>query len=322
MKVVIHGYTTMPCCGVLVKHFVAFKLQFVPGVNHLAFAYPHDECLCNEECIYIRYSCLRKLHFDIVKRFNLCNNAVQFPSKSLILTKNVLNKRMKQLETYMNYILSLHEDFLLQVYIRNWFMEYINTSSYKDMVNNVTDNKKTHNNSNNSTDSNSDNDINDTNDDSERKVVELLKVLRVFPMNVSEYLSAFGESASLLSKEGIYLLFFGSECEKGLLYYIGQDEHNLYGAISCLLFISKLIACEYSVNYDLFRKILRLGSVSKIKLMHLEKLITMNSNEINKACFSLIRCLCEEEGCFNEEFWFTHNNTLHYEQYTKWLGSN
>ena len=322
MKVVIHGYTTMPCCGVLVKHFVAFKLQFVPGVNHLAFAYPHDECLCNEECIYIRYSCLRKLHFDIVKRFNLCNNAVQFPSKSLILTKNVLNKRMKQLETYMNYILSLHEDFLLQVYIRNWFMEYINTSSYKDMVNNVTDNKITHNNSNNSTDSNSDNDINVTNDDSEKKVVELLKVLRVFPMNVSEYLRAFGESASLLSKEGIYLLFFGSECEKGLLYYIGQYEHNLYGAISCLLFISKLIACEYSVNYDLFRKILRLGSVSKIKLMHLEKLITMNSNEINKACFSLIRCLCEEEGCFNEEFWFTHNNTLHYEQYTKWLRSN
>ena len=323
MKVVIHGYTTIPSNGVLVKHFVAFKLQFIPGVNHLAFAYPHDECLCNEDCIYIRYSSLRKLHFDIIKRFDLSNNAVQFPSKSLILTKNVLNKRMKQLEMYMNYILSLHENFLLQTYIRNWFVEYINTSLYTNMVNNVTDSKKTHSNNNNNIDSNNDNDINDTNsDDSEKKVVELLKLLRVFSMNVSEYLSAFGESASLLSKEGIYILFFGSECEKGLVYYIGQYEHNLYGAISCLLFISKLIDCEYNMNYDLFRKILRLGSVSKIELMHLEKLIGMNSNEINKACFSLIRCLCEEEGSFNEEFWFTHNNTLHYEQYTKWLRSN
>ena len=308
MKVLIRGYRSVPCNAVLVKHFIAFKLQFVPCETHLAFTYPQDECLCNENGIYIRYSRLRKLHFNIVKRFNLCNSAVQFPSKSLILTKSVLNKRMKQLEMYMNYVLSLHYDSLLQVYIRNWFVEYINTSTYKSKVNNAIDINKPHNNS--------------INNDSEKKVVELLKALHTFPMNVSEYLCSFEESVSLLSKENIYLLFFGSEWEKGLLYYIGQYERNLYGAISCLLFIFKLIDCEYNVNYELFRKIFRLGSVSKIELMNLEKLIAMNNNEVSKSCFGLIRCLCEEEGCFNEDFWFMHNNALHYEQYNKWLRSD
>jgi hypothetical protein len=189
------------------------------------------------------------------------------------------------------------------------------------MVNNVVDIKKTH--SNNDCTNNKESNSNDTNDDYGKKMAtELLKMLNMFPMNVSEYLCAFGENVSLLSKEGIYLLFFGSEYEKGLVYYIGEYEHNLYGAVSCLLFLSKLIDCEYNVNYDLFRKILRLGSASRINLMHLEKLIAMNNNEINKACFSLIRCLCEEEGCFNEDFWFLRNNTTHYEQYTHWLRSN
>ena len=311
MKVVVRGYTSMPRNAALFKHFVAFKLHFVPCANHLALAYPQDEDLCGENCIYIRYSCLRKLHLTIVKRFQQCNHVMQFPPKSPILTKSVLSKRMKQLETYMNYVFSLNDDLPLQMYIRNWFVEYMNTSTYKNMVRSVIGEKKAH--------SNSDSDK--TGDDSERKVIALLKAFNVFPMNLSEYLCAFEDSVSMLSKEGIYLLFFGNEQLKGLVNYIGQYERNCYGAVSCLLMVSKLIDCEYNVNYDLFRRILRLGSVSKIDTMHLEKLIAVNDSEVRKACFGLIRCLCEEEGSYSEEFWFT-NDALHYEQYARWLRSN
>ena len=113
-------------------------------------------------------------------------------------------------------------------------------------------------------------------------IEEFLKNLELKPINKSSIVKMFDnflkrkkEYPSFKTEE-IYKLFFGETDPntkefiiRGLLAHIGSIEENEYGAEECLLFLLKLLNCEYNPDYEKYISILKTINKEDLELMNL-----------------------------------------------------
>jgi hypothetical protein len=138
-------------------------------------------------------------------------------------------------------------------------------------------------------------------------IEEFLKNLELKPLNKSSIIRIF--DSFLKSKkeypsfktEEIYKLFFGETDPdtkefiiRGLLAHIGSIEENEYGAEECLLFLLKLLNCEYNPDYEKYTSILKTVKKEDFEQMNLISHIKGEKTMIKSSVIKLIEIIYTE----------------------------
>lgn len=287
-----------------IKSYKKIKNQYFPFSSYCIFDVSFckdstddqlEEQLLSIKSIQLRYSELLSLHELISKKINC---ALQFPKKIFFKTDSQIKKRMIDLQNYLNSLFLIKDEHVHNTII-NFFL------------------KKSEDNSRNTQSSYIPITI------TKSPISDFLTLLANEPKNFSSTLKNFEFQHEPFSPdndyetEEIYELFFGNNECKGLISYIGSSSINFISACSALNFISRSIDCEYNPNYNQYKKVFQIISLSKVLSMHLASFILANNDIILSKCFTIIKCLTENEEMKVCEI--LENNTELIEKYQIWL---
>ncbi len=241
--------------------------------------------------IHLRYSEFLSLHESISK----INSSLEFPKKIFFKTESQIKKRMLALQNYLNSLFLLKDEEIQKI-LYNFFLNKTK-SSFQNTFIPITSIKN--------------------------PISDLLSSLAKEPHNFSSILKQFEEQYEPFSPESdfeteeIYELFFGNNEYKGLISYINTPSINFISACSALSFISRSIDCEYNPNYHQYKKVFQVISLNKVLSMHITSFIIANNEIVLSKCFTIIKCLTENEEMKVNEI-LEYNNEL-IEKYQKWL---
>ena len=258
----------------------------------------------------IRYSELFDFHSDLLKLYKK-NYLPHFPEKIFFFQENYVLKRAKDLENYINKILSMNNDKIKREmkFLLNSHINLKNASLSESSINT------------------SFSTICSLSDNNENRIDNFLKNLSIAKNDFSIVIDDFVKennifkATNIFNKEEIYKLFFGETNKlNGLLYYFNTYVNiNLFSTISCLFFVSKLIDCECNNDFKIYRKVFKLITSHTLKNLNLEKFLELNNSNIIDRVFVIIRCICENNNyqfndCFNGNLY-----KKYYNQYVEWL---
>ena len=258
----------------------------------------------------IRYSELLEFHLYL-KKNNIKNNLPDFPEKIFFFQENDIIKRANDLENYMNKLLLINNDKIKREFklFLNSHVKLKNCSFYESSMNTSIST------------------LCSLSDNNENIIDTFLKNLSLAHNDFSDTIDEFiketniFKSINIFNKEDIYKLFFGETNKiNGLIYYISSLFHkNLFGSISCLFFISKLIDCECNNDFKIYRKVFQLITKHNVRNLNLENFLQLNNSNIFDRVFVIIRCICENNNIKFNECFKENNYTKYYNQYIEWL---
>jgi len=253
----------------------------------------------------IRYSNLEKFHENLLKKFPNLYFLI-FPEKFYFFNQKNINKRIIDLENYLNNLLSLNE-----INVENFLKEFLEKYSKNEDFNNTPSNVNNISNSNTSTSLNKEiinnflNDLKNSKGDYNKTIQDFENKLKIINFN----------------KEEIYKLFFGDIGKKnGLLDFMGKNlKENQYSNFSILQFISNLIDCEYNENYEIYKNVLQLISINKIIELNFDYFLQLDYLNITDKIFIIIRNICDNNKIEFKDCFKGNNYKKYYEMYQKWL---
>lgn len=262
----------------------------------------------NQKIIYnIRYSELEKFHENLLKKYpNL--NKINFPEKFYFFNQKNINKRINDLEMYLNKLLHLN-DKNVENLLKNFLLKNTKNEVFIKTINSF----------NSISTSNS---LSSLNDDI---IEQFLNDLAYYKDNLTKIITEFENNLNKINfnfnKDEIYKLFFGNLGKNnGLIDFMGKNvKENPYSNFSVLFLVSNLIDCEFNENYEIFRNVLQLICVNKVKEMNFDSFLQFNYNNITDKIFVIIRCLLENNKIEFKDCFKGNKYKKYYEMYKKWL---
>ena len=216
----------------------------------------------NQKIIYnIRYSELEKYHENLLKKYpNL--NKINFPEKFYFFNQKNINKRINDLEMYLNKLLYLN-DKNVENLLKNFLLKNTKNEVFIKTINSF----------NSISTSNS---LSSLNDDI---IEQFLNDLAYYKDNLTKIITEFENNLNKINfnfnKDEIYKLFFGNLGKNnGLIDFMGKNvKENPYSNFSVLFLVSNLIDCEFNENYEIYRNVLQLICVNKVKEMNFDSFL-------------------------------------------------
>ena len=255
----------------------------------------------------IRYSELEKFHENLLKKYPYLNK-INFPEKLYFFNQKNINKRINDLEIYLNKLLSLN-DKNVEIFLQNFFKKNTKNEDFMNTLNSF----------NSVSTSNSLSSLN------EEIIENFLNDLSYSKDNLTKIIKEFENNLNKINfnfnKNEISLLFFGNLGKNnGLIDFMGKNvKENPYSNFSVLFLVSNLIDCEFNENYEIYRNVLQLICVNKVKEMNFDSFLQFNYNNITDKIFVIIRCLCENKKIEFKDCFRGNKYKLYYEMYKKWL---
>ena len=255
----------------------------------------------------IRYSELEKFHENLLKKYPYLNK-INFPEKLYFFNQKNINKRINDLEIYLNKLLSLN-DKNVEIFLQNFFIKNIKNEDFMNTLNSF----------NSVSTSNSLSSLN------EEIIENFLNDLSYSKDNLTKIIKEFENNLNKINfnfnKNEISLLFFGNLGKNnGLIDFMGKNvKENPYSNFSVLFLISNLIDCEFNENYEIYRSVFQLICINKVKEMNFDSFLQFNYNNITDKIFVIIRCLCENKKIEFKDCFRGNKYKLYYEMYKKWL---
>ena len=255
----------------------------------------------------IRYSELEKFHENLLKKYPYLNK-INFPEKLYFFNQKNINKRINDLEIYLNKLLSLN-DKNVEIFLQNFFVKNTKNEDFMNTLNSF----------NSVSTSNSLSSLN------EEIIENFLNDLSYSKDNLTKIIKEFENNLNKINfnfnKNEISLLFFGNLGKNnGLIDFLGKNvKENPYSNFSVLYLVSNLIDCEFNENYEIYRNVLQLISVNKVKEMNFDSFLQFNYNNITDKIFVIIRCLCENNKIEFKDCFRGNKYKKYYEMYKKWL---
>ena len=255
----------------------------------------------------IRYSELEKFHENLLKKYPNLNN-INFPEKLYFFNQKNINKRKNDLEIYLNKLLSLN-DKNIEIFLQNFFIKNTKNEDFMNTLNSF-NSVSTSNSLSSLNEEIIDNFLNDLSYSKDN----LTKIIKEFENNLNKINFNF-------NKNEIYKLFFGILGKNnGLIDFMGKNvKENPYSNFSVLFLVSNLIDCEFNENYEIFRNVLQLICVNKVKEMNFDSFLQFNYNNITDKIFVIIRCLLENNKIEFKDCFKGNKYKKYYEMYKKWL---
>jgi len=255
----------------------------------------------------IRYSELEKFHENLLKKYPYLNK-INFPEKLYFFNQKNINKRINDLEIYLNKLLSLN-DKNVEIFLQNFFKKNTKNEDFMNTLNSF----------NSVSTSNSLSSLN------EEIIENFLNDLSYSKDNLTKIIKEFENNLNKINfnfnKNEISLLFFGNLGKNnGLIDFMGKNvKENPYSNFSVLFLISNLIDCEFNENYEIYRSVFQLICINKVKEMNFDSFLQFNYNNITDKIFVIIRCLCENKKIEFKDCFRGNKYKLYYEMYKKWL---
>jgi hypothetical protein len=255
----------------------------------------------------IRYSELEKFHENLLKKYPYLNK-INFPEKLYFFNQKNINKRINDLEIYLNKLLSLN-DKNVEIFLQNFFVKNTKNEDFMNTLNSF----------NSVSTSNSLSSLN------EEIIENFLNDLSYSKDNLTKIIKEFENNLNKINfnfnKNEISLLFFGNLGKNnGLIDFMGKNvKENPYSNFSVLFLISNLIDCEFNENYEIYRSVFQLICINKVKEMNFDSFLQFNYNNITDKIFVIIRCLCENKKIEFKDCFRGNKYKLYYEMYKKWL---
>ena len=262
----------------------------------------------NQKIIYnIRYSELEKFHENLLKKYPYLNKII-FPEKLYFFNQKNINKRINDLEMYLNKLLHLN-DKNVENLLKNFLLKNTKNEVFIKTINSF----------NSISTSNS---LSSLNDDI---IEQFLNDLAYYKNNLTKIITEFENNLNKINfnfnKDEIYKLFFGNLGKNnGLIDFMGKNvKENPYSNFSVLFLVSNLIDCEFNENYEIYRNVLQLICVNKVKEMNFDSFLQFNYNNITDKIFVIIRCLLENNKIEFKDCFKGNKYKKYYEMYKKWL---
>jgi hypothetical protein len=177
----------------------------------------------------IRYSELEKFHENLLKKYPYLNK-INFPEKLYFFNQKNINKRINDLEIYLNKLLSLN-DKNVEIFLQNFFKKNTKNEDFMNTLNSF----------NSVSTSNSLSSLN------EEIIENFLNDLSYSKDNLTKIIKEFENNLNKINfnfnKDEIYKLFFGNLGKNnGLIDYMGKNvKENPYSNFSVLFLVSNLI---------------------------------------------------------------------------------
>jgi len=103
--------------------------------------------------------------------------------------------------------------------------------------------------------------------------------------------------------EEIFRLFFGDFDKDnnlyrihGILFHVGAIDNNLLGAEECLLFLVKLLQCEFNPEYEKYISVMKTMKREHLEFMQLATHLKINKTKIKHAVYKLVDYLYEKNN--------------------------